>query len=284
MLEKDLTAIVCSGGGMRSPHGGGFLYALATQLGITAPDIMIGSSGGAGNVFYFSAGQYEGIKRIWTQLLSTPRFISPLRFWRMMDINYFIDTVCKNQEPLDIPKLSSSAINWFVPIEEYDTGRTHYVSAKDALDPFEVLRATTALPVFFGGKIQIAGNRYIDGELGAILQDHVTQALRQGAKRILVLTDKEPWDSVSRALLNGYATHVPKGMHDAIIRDVSTDVYKMTAPGATVIAISRIELPAGPLTRNQEKLQKTFEQGVADALSIEKELRNLFSASSAPLA
>ncbi|MCR4280713.1 MAG: hypothetical protein NUV88_00025 [Candidatus Kaiserbacteria bacterium] len=40
-----------------------------------------------------------------------------------------------------------------------------------------------------------------------------------------------------------------------------------------------LNLPAGKSTRDQKKLRKTFDQGVADALSIEKELRELFSVS-----
>ena len=262
---------------MRSAHGAGFLYALATQLGLTAPDVMVGSSGDAGNVLYFSAGQYESLKRIWTELLSTPKFISPLRFWRVMDINYLVDKVFKEQERLDTNVLNRTSIRWFVSMEEYDTGRTRYVSAADALDPFEVLRATTALPIFFGAKVPISGKRYMDGELGPVLQDHVTQALRQGVKRILVLNHTASPTIVMRAVLKGYAAHTPQGMHDAIIRDISTSVFAMKAPGAHVIAVTPRNLPAGLLTRDQKKLQKTFDQGVQDALSIEKELRELFA-------
>ncbi|MDO8481786.1 MAG: patatin-like phospholipase family protein [bacterium] len=282
MSDRELTAIVCSGGGMRSAHGAGFLYALATQLGITAPDVMVGSSGDAGNVMYFSAGQVEGMKRIWTELLSTPKFISPLRFWRMMDIDYLVDTVFKNQEPLDVDRLNASKINWFVPINDFDTGHTRYVSAEDALDPFEILRATTADPIIFGRKVPIAGKRYIDGELGPVLQDHVTQALRQGVKKILVLNHTSPRTIITRAIMRGYAAHLPHGMRNAVIRDISTNVFAMTAPGAHVIAVAPQNLPVWKLTRDQKKLQQTFDQGVRDALSIEKELRNLFSASSAP--
>ncbi|MDO8561859.1 MAG: hypothetical protein Q7S05_03470, partial [bacterium] len=266
-----------SGGGMRSAHGGGFLYALATQLGVTAPDVMVGSSGDGANLIYFCSGQYEGIKRIWTELLSTPKFISPLRFWRVMNIDYLVDTVCKNQEPLDVPRFNLSPISWFVPVEDFDTGRTRYVSATDAIDPFEIMRATTAIPIFFGQKVPIAGKRYVDGELGPVLQDHVTQALRQGVKKILVINHTSPWTALSRAIIRGYAAHVPNGMHDAIIRDISTNVFSMKAPGAHVIAVAPRNLPAGNLTRNQKKLQRTFDQGVADALSIEKELRDLFA-------
>jgi predicted patatin/cPLA2 family phospholipase len=277
MGERELTAIVCSGGGMRSSHGAGFLYALATKLGMVAPDVMVCSSGDGATTLYFCSGQYESIKRIWTELLSTPKFISPLRFWRVMDIDYLVDTVCKNQEPLDTDKLGSSAIRWFVPIEDFDTGRARYVSAKDGLDPFEIMRATTAIPIFFGQKVPIVGKRYVDGELGPILQDHITQALRQGVKRILVVNHTSPWTAVSRAILRGYAAHAPQGMHDAIIRDISTNVFAMKASGAHVIAVVPQNLPAWTFTRDQKKLQQTFDVGVADALAHEVELRSLFS-------
>ena len=96
-----------------------------------------------------------------------------------------------------------------------------------------------------------------------------------------MINHTSPWNAVSRAVIRGYAAHVPHGMHDAIIRDISTNVFAMKAPGAHVIAVAPQNLPAGLLTRDQKKLRKTFDQGVQDALSIEKELRSLFSPSSA---
>lgn len=261
---------------MKSAHGAGFLHTLATKFGITTPDIMIGSSGDAGNLAYFSSGQYEGMKRVWTQLLSTPKYISFLRPWRVVDVDYLIDTVFKKQEVLDVEKIQNSTIHWFIPMSDFDTGYTQYVNAKDKLDLFEVLRATMAIPLAFGRKIPISGKRYIDGEFGPTLQDHVTHALHHGAKRILLLNHTSPWNFISRSVFKGYATHIPQGMHDALIRDISTNVFQMTAPGATVIAVAPQNLPAWNLTRDQKRLQATFDQGVADALSIEKELRELF--------
>lgn len=277
MSKNNPIAIVGSGGGMKSAHGAGFLYVLATKFGITTPDIMVGSSGDAGNTLYFSAGQYESLKRIWTELLSAPKFISYFRFWRVMDIDYLVDTVFKNQERLDINKLRSSPIRWSVPISDFDTGHTRYINADDKIDLFEVLRATTAIPFAFGKKISIGKKRYIDGEFGPVLQDHVTHVLNQGAKKILILNHTSPWNHISQAVFRGYAAHIPQGMHDAIIRDISTNVFQMSAPNASVIAVAPQDLPAGNLTRNQNKLKKTFEQGMEDALKIEKELRTFFS-------
>lgn len=261
---------------MKSAHGAGFLYTLATQFGITEPHIMVGSSGNAGNVLYFSSGQFESGRRIWREHLSTPRFISPARPWRVMDIDYLVDTVCKQQEPLDVDRLNASPIGWFIPMSDFDTGGIRYVGAADRIDPYEILRAATAVPIFYGKKVSIAHHRYVDGEIGPVLQDHVSFALKRGAKRMLVLNDSAPWTTVSRSIMRAYALHTPHGMHDAIIRDISTSVFHMSAPGIAVIAIAQKNLPAWTLTRDQHRLQETFDRGVGDALAAEKELLNLF--------
>ena len=91
------TAIICAGGGMRSAHGGGFLYALGTQLNIR-PDIIVASSGNAGNAIYFCAEQFDDLKNIWLERLSTSKFISFLRPFRVMDIDYLVDEVFKKQD------------------------------------------------------------------------------------------------------------------------------------------------------------------------------------------
>ncbi len=64
-------------------------------------------------------------------------------------------------------------------------------------------------------------------------------------------------------------------MRDAILRDINTDVFKMSTPGAEIISIAPKNLSAHFATRNKAKLQETFERGVQDALA--PELRNLFN-------
>ena len=262
---------------MRSAHGGGFLYALALELGIKTPDIMVGSSGSAGNTFYFVTGQYENGKRIWLEHLSTPKFISPLRFWRIMDVDYLVDTVCKKQEPLDINKLKSSPIDWHIPITDYETGSPRYVSADDGLDPFEILRATTALPVLFSRKIFIGGKRYVDGETGPRLEDHIAHAIEQGATKILVLNDVAVWTPMKRTFIRIYAASMPHAMHDAVIRDISPKAVHIHTRGVSIISMAPHNLAADVATRDPGKLRATFEQGVQDCLALKGELRALFS-------
>lgn len=160
---------------------------------------------------------------------------------------------------------------------DFDTGVSRYVSAADGLDPFEVLRATAALPVFFGKKVLISGNRYIDGEIGPVLEDHIDQALEQGADRILIINHSTAWTPLKKAAMKIYASSVPEGMHNAIIRDISHQAVHIRIRDVAMISVAPHNLRVGTTTRNPEKLRKTFEQGVENCLAIKDELRTLFT-------
>ena len=265
---------------MRSAHGGGFLYALGTKLGITNVDIVIGSSGDAGSVLYYTTRepeQYEMVKKIWTELLSTPKFISFIRPWKVMDIDYLVDTVFKKLAPLNIESIEKSPIEYYIPITNALTGKTKYVNRKDKVDIFEVLRATKAIPVFFGKKVELPWGEFVDGEMGPTLEDHVLFAAQAGATNILVIDNVAQKTPMRKLLGTLYAHTRPKGLKDAVIRDINTQSVCMTIEGTTLLCVQPKQLPAGTLTRDKKKLEETFEIGVRDALAMEKELRDLLS-------
>src|SRR5258708_2202284 len=101
-------AIVFSEGGMSCAYSVGVTLGLINKYKLTQPDIMIGSSGSTGILAYFVAGQYEAGRNIWENLLSTRKFISFFRLWRIMDIDYVIDEVFKKQEQLDVESIKKS--------------------------------------------------------------------------------------------------------------------------------------------------------------------------------
>jgi predicted patatin/cPLA2 family phospholipase len=276
MQEKNKTAIVMAGGGMRSAHGAGFLYALATKLQITSPDILVATSGNAGNALYYAAKQYESGKKVWGGLLSTVDFISFRHFHPTMDVDYLVDTVFKKQEPLDTQSLAQSPIQWFIAVTELDTSKTRYLTAADHLDPFEILRAAKAIPVFFGKSVKLLGKNYSDGEFGSTLEEQVAKAIEQGANRIVVINNVPPHDFVTRWLMKLYAKRQPPGLRRALLHDLYTESVCMTIPGASIVCVFPKKLPARVATRDKAKLIATFDRGYADALALEKELRILF--------
>jgi predicted patatin/cPLA2 family phospholipase len=184
--------------------------------------------------------------------------------------------VFKKQEPLDIEKVQASPVHWCIPLSDFDTGRTFYTCAKDNLDPFEILRAAKAIPYLFGKRVPLAHGRYIDGELGPILQDHLDHALSLGARTIVIINHTAPWTLKRSLPMRLYSTLIARGMHDAVSRDISTDVTAYHASDARILFISPSNLPCGSATHSKEKIKATFERGVEDALALRDELQELF--------
>lgn len=276
MEERGKTAIIMVGGGARSTHGGGFLYTLANELGIKSPDIMIGSSGDSGNVLYFSAGQYEEMRRIFEEHLCSKKFLSPWRFWRMMDVDYLVDTIFRRLEPLDVKKVAASAISWQIPITDYASGEPRYVSANDGVDIFETLRASQALPFYYGRKIPLFGNRYIDGELGPTLEDHIKKAVELGATRLLVINHATPWLGLKKIAMETYALLSSSGLRSSIIRDIHADASHIETSHGHMIVLSPSELPVTSVENDKRKLKATFARGMQDARALKDELLALF--------
>ena len=273
--HAEKTAIILMGGGMRSAHGAGFLYTLATELGITTPDIMIGGSGDAGNVAYFAAGQYASLRHIWCDLLSTSRFISLLRPWRVMNVDYVIDTVFKKLDPLDTEALQQSPIDWHLSLTDYANGAAHYIGKDDNVDLFETLRASKAIPLLYGKKVPIEGRLYFDGEVGRTLAEHAHKAKQLGASRIVVI-NHGGHSLVEETVLQAFGGFVSPGLQHAITKQVTNHTTCVYIPGAQVYCVAPKNLPAGVATRNKQQLRATFARGVADARAMKEDLRELF--------
>ena len=232
-------AIVCSGGGMRCGYAAGVYVALAKELNFTTPEIIIAGSGGASSSLYYLAQQYEAIKKMATELLANPKFISPTRFWKIVDVDFLVDTIFKKYQPLDLERLSSTKSNYFILAQNIDTGVTHYFTKKDKIDLFEILKATTAAPFFYGKKISIDGSRYVDGTTYSSLKKMVDKAIELGADKVLVID--------CRTLM----TRLP--------------TYKI----GQVFVLRNLSIPSQLLTRNYKKLQKTYDMGYDDVFGNE---------------
>ncbi len=84
-----------------------FLVGLQKEFSLQ-PSIIIAASGSAANACYFASGQYAEIERIWKSRLASRKFFSPLRFWKVVDIDYLVDEIFKKLEPLDTARLVDS--------------------------------------------------------------------------------------------------------------------------------------------------------------------------------
>lgn len=179
-------AIVMPGGGMRCAYSAGAVVALAKEFGFYEPSMFFASSGSVGTMFYFLARQYDAVERIWTRHLATCRFVSLLRPWKIMDIDWLVDEVFRRIDPLDTRAVFGSRTEWSVPLTDKKSGDVRFISKKDGLDVFEIMRAAKAVPFVYGKPVVLDGREYVDGDITKPL-DLVSTLLPARISKVILL-------------------------------------------------------------------------------------------------
>jgi len=254
---KRKLAIITSGGGMTCSYTAGVIYALVKEYKLTNPDIVITGSGSAGTLAYYTARQYESIKNIWTNLLDKKDFINPLRFWKIIDIDYLIDEVFKKQEPLDIIKVRNSPIKFFVSETNYITGELKYFLSRDNINFFEVLRATKAMPIAFNKPVLIEGNRYCDTFKSSSPYVHIKKAIEENVTDIILIDTTTKENMNTKFAFNTWLRFKSKKFKENYY-----DINKENIFEGNIYTITPKEpLQITTLNNNSIHLKKTFSQG-----------------------
>ncbi len=282
------TCIIAEGGGLRGSYAVGVVKALAEKFHITSVDLAIGTSSSSATLAYYVARQFDSITNIWSTLLTTWRLVSLRNVMLgnpLLNIDYLVDVVFKQQDRLNIDRLKSNTTEFLVPVTNYHTGEAQYFSNQDKTDFFEVLRAAMAIQFFYGKSVEISGQRYVDGALSVPLG--FTKALEAGATDIIVISTRpvgfKRSHSVSERLMTQLFTRGwPEGLkqrlesypetYNSIMETIREEVDKkernivLIQPTSAVIT--------GRLGNSSKKLLASIDQGYADACQ-HTELRSL---------
>jgi predicted patatin/cPLA2 family phospholipase len=263
---------------MKCSWGAGGFFALAQELAFISPDILICASGSAGTGAYYTAGQYDKIPIIWKEKLVSKKMVNPLRFWKIMDIDYLIDDVFKKQERLKTEKVKSSTIDLEIPALDKETGLFRYFSNSDDVDIFEVLRATKAIPFIYKANphIEIMNHFYIDSVLTSFWQTHFKKAVELGAEKILVF-DHSPFSDLYKASSKGVTGCWFKMQNKKFRQNFMNKVrevleYEVPA-NVEILRVRPAQIKNKRIDNSAETLKKNFEQGyrqVANNLEIKK--------------
>jgi len=281
---RQKTCIVAEGGGLRASYGVGVVKALIEEFHITSVDIAIATSGSAGTLAYYVAQQFDSIINIWTNLLSTWRFLSLRNILLgnpILNIDYLIDVVFKQQDRLNVEVLKSQPTELFIPVTNYRTGEERYFSNHDDVDFFEVLRATKAAEISYGRPVKIAGQEYIDGALSVPIG--ITKAIDAGATDIIVISPNPKGFIRSRSILERTITGIfargfPEGLRQKIESHPETynsimDIIKeeMALNERNIVLIQpESKIATGTLGNSRKNLMLTIEQGYADTCRYEE--------------
>ena len=273
---KEPVAVITSGGGMKCAYSAGALVALAKKLGITAPDIYVAASGSVGTMFYFLTEQYDDIERAWTRYLPSPHFIS-YGLIPSLKINYLVDTIAKDYLPLDVKKLEETTTRYFVPVTDQDSGETRFIGNELWFSPYEVMRAATAIPIFYNGHVRLGSRNYLDGDFSTGVPALIEKARAAGAKKILLITNTDEPTKMGKAILRMYGKLLRPGLRASMMKDLETDQTIVLPDDIDIVHVKpTFPLPTVLYSRERRKVKESFSMGYDDLLAKRAEIEALF--------
>ena len=189
-MKKQSIAVVCTGGGTRAAYSVGVLRALAEVHGIRTPNMGLASSGGAFPLLFYLAGEFNQMYA-WADLFDDDRFISFLRPWRLIDIDFLVDGIARKQVPYLCAKLDPVKTKTYISTTRVGDGQLVWFDHHDA-DCFEILRASAAMPLGFRKQVEIDGERYVDGGFTAGENVLIKKAFDEGADLVIDIDCSAP--------------------------------------------------------------------------------------------
>ena len=194
--------IVAEGGAMRGVVSGGACVGLE-DLGLTGVfDVAYGASAGAINLAYFVIGQAERASRIYSGYAARPEFVNPLRLGKILDLDFLFESVIKPTFPIPKERLLAAPTELRVSVTEKRTGRNALLSARHpGIDTYDLLKASAAVPFYYGRTVTILGEEWLDGMASNALP--VREALADGCTHVLLLLSARPHEGSARAASPG---------------------------------------------------------------------------------
>ena len=190
-MPQELRGLVVQGGAMRAIYSMAALQALADNGDTSSRfDLIVAASAGALNASLFVSDRAAVGTSLYLDKLSDGRFINTRRLHRIVDVDYLIDEVVMPAVP-DLAEHLAIGPRFLVPLTEHPSGRAACIdlqSVSPEISPFEVLRATCAIPVLYNRPVDVGPRRYVDGGVTDPLP--VARTLLAGCSELVVITTR----------------------------------------------------------------------------------------------
>jgi predicted patatin/cPLA2 family phospholipase len=273
--------LVLEGGGMRGIFLTGVLQAFRDR-GYLPFELIIGSSAGALTGTAYAADQIWLARDAFFSELLSAQFIRMRNILRpekhILNLDWMVNHIVMGEDPLDLRRLRLAACPVLITatrIRENEVPDTIYLSTKTDHIP-TALKATAAIPFFYRGFVRYKDQMLLDGglldpvpyekalSLGYQEEEILTVLTRPKGYRkkqesfwVTALYETYYRDPGYRFLL--HAMYERYHMYNRVLHDLE---YRH--PGIDVIYPPE-DFAVNRMTRNEERILKGFEQGIAAA-------------------
>ena len=271
-LRHSCMALACEGGGQRGIFTAGVLDTFL-EHDFFPFRVMVGTSAGAQNLSAYACGARDYARRIIMRYSTHRAFFDPMRFARgghLIDLDWLFDTSAREM-PLDVQRGARRLIGrkLLFCASHSDTLLPEYF-------PFHpetwstAVKASSAIPMFYRGGIEIRGQNYWDGGVSDALP--VEAAHRHGGDCVMVIRTLPASHAVKPLKLPDRLTR-GKLSNLAQILQTHLDGYLLAhrfisapPPGVTVIELApSVPLKSQLLGSRPEALRHDYRLGQACA-------------------
>lgn len=254
---------------MRSVFSAGLLDGFLAQE-FNPFDFYIGVSAGASNLTAFLAGTPRKSLQIFQDFARRKEFISYWRFLRgghLMDLDWLermtyadshvnLKAVFRHEEPL------------YICVTEVESGQAQFIKATPD-NITGLIKASSALPVFYRGFPQINGRPMTDGGVAEGIP--IAEAIRKGAKNIMVIRSRHQ-DYLKKDSLEHHFIRWKVRRHPALIATMrkrisihadSIALLRNPPDGVNIVEVCPPDdFAVGRFNRNREQLSRGYELGL----------------------
>jgi predicted patatin/cPLA2 family phospholipase len=270
-------SIAAQGGGMTSAYHAGVIKGIKEKFGFDGLERVVASSGAAAVFTYLISQQDHLIESIWEYLITSGGFVD----WRrypigkgVMNIDFLVDHVIRERFPLDLLALKNSDIKLDISVTHAMDGSSYFIPKSSELDFYEVLRASCAVPYFYGKKVPLGDHLYCDGVIGSVAS---LEAIQKEKNVILVLTrpfQKSPKLIILRKILQWLLISDESPELQRAIWNIPSridrlpdDILDLRGRCNLAVICPDERLPMFRIDNNLERLRRTIAQGYDDVMA-----------------
>jgi predicted patatin/cPLA2 family phospholipase len=274
--------VIAPGGGMVAAYHAGVRKAWTEQFGPLNAHRYVANSGGACNFAYEASGQGHLMEPIWRDLVQSGQFVHSL--WNIhrrgvMNIDFLVDEEIQHRFPMDVPSLKASSVGLQIGVTHSKEGYSRYFSKDFGGDFLELLRASCAVPYFFGKPVLVDDEYWYDGTIGSVVGiEHardeqniliiLTRPLRPIGKYTLVRK------ILRYLLLRNEDPRLQRAVWDmpTMFNETLHEIGRLQDKKNVLVIQPRTKLPMFRIDTSIERLDATIAQGYRDTMYQSKEI------------
>ncbi|MEK7113923.1 MAG: patatin-like phospholipase family protein [Patescibacteria group bacterium] len=246
MSKNSKRALIIRGGAMKGAFTAGVMCTLHEKLGVNYFDAIYSNSVGVFGQAFFASNQPDLLEGIWREYVHDKKLINfsnILESKPILNLDYLVNLFRSKDTLLNVEQIKKAKPELFCILSNYETKQPEIFNLKEE-DLFQIMLATSAVPILYNKKIFINGIRYHDGSL----------------------TVKKIMDKLIIKLLDS-------GYGEVIVKINRKGAFKSKNSKIFIIEPSKMPL-YHHLDTNQKRILETIEQGKSDALQFLKDKLN----------